>query len=212
VDRGLGRIWGIAALRLALASAVLGTSPLLAAAQPHEAAAPGETPGAPQVGIATPGQLGGHLLQVPINTITPGGVPIKPEMKSLDVNDPAALQRGMQAFSAFNCNGCHMGNGGGGMGPALSAGNFIYGGEPANIYLTIVQGRPRGMPAWGSVLPEQVVWDLVAYIQSLKSAPAPEWGQTVSASSPDIEQVPIELSQSVTPWQHTEPFKYGEKP
>jgi cytochrome c oxidase cbb3-type subunit 3 len=212
MGRGLGRICEIAALRLALASAALAMSPLVAAAQPREAAVPGGARGAPQTGIATPGQLGGSLLQVPINTITPGGVSIKPEIKPPDLNDPAALQRGMQAFSAFNCNGCHMGNGGGGIGPALSAGNFIYGGEPANIYLTIVQGRPRGMPAWGSVLPEQVVWDLVAYVQSLKNAPTPEWGQTVSASSPKIEQVPIELSQSPTPWQHTEPFKYGEKP
>ena len=40
---------------------------------------------------------------------------------------------------------------GGGMGPALSQRAFTYGSEPANIYLTIIQGRPNGMPAWGSV-------------------------------------------------------------
>ena len=141
----------------------------------------------------------------------PGAVPVRPQIEIPALQDPAAPQRGLMAFNAFNCVGCHMGNGGGGMGPALSAGNFIYGDEPKNIYLTIVQGRPHGMPAWGSVLPDEVVWDLVAYIKGLAKS-SPEWGQTASASSPDIEKVPAERNQSPNPWQQTEPRKHAQKP
>ena len=99
--------------------------------------------------VSRPGPSFGQLLQVPVNTFVPGAVPAGAQITIPALNDPAAPQRGMTAFAAFNCVGCHMGNGGGGMGPSLSDGNFIYGGNPENLYLTIVQGRPSGMPAWG---------------------------------------------------------------
>jgi cytochrome c oxidase cbb3-type subunit 3 len=190
----------------------LAATQLATAQQPPTATAPPTAMPPPQINANTPGEAYGQLLRVPTNTIIPGAVPVAPQIKAPALEDPAAPQRGMMAFNAFNCVGCHMGNGGGGMGPALSAGNFIYGEEPENIYLTIVQGRPRGMPAWGSVLPNQTVWDLVTYIRNLAKAPTPEWGTTVSANSPKIEQVPVEVNQSPTPWQQTQPFKNGQKP
>ena len=100
------------------------------------------------------------------------------------------------------------------MGPALSERTFIYGREPTNIYLSIQQGRPNGMPAWAKMLPANVTWDLVAYITSISSAPETEWGQTTSRSpqSPTIQQVPAELVTSAKPWTHTEPFGNGRKP
>lgn len=161
---------------------------------------------------ATPAQDHGKFLDVPVNTFIPGKVPPPAQINNPAETDPAAVTRGMAAFNAFNCVGCHMGNGGGGMGPSLSEGSFIYGSEPENIYLTIVQGRPHGMPAWGTVLPNAVVWDLVAYIRNLDAGPKPEWGHTVSPTSPAIEQVPAEISQTPSPWQQTEPFKNGQKP
>ena len=183
------------------------------AQQPPTAAVPPTAmPPAPQINANTPSEAYGQFLKVPTNTIVPGAVPVRPQIEIPALQDPAAPQRGLMAFNAFNCVGCHMGNGGGGMGPALSAGNFIYGDEPKNIYLTIVQGRPHGMPAWGSVLPNQTIWDLVAYISNLSKAPTKEWGQTISANSPAIEQVPVEINQSPTPWQQTQPFKKGQKP
>jgi cytochrome c oxidase cbb3-type subunit 3 len=161
---------------------------------------------------ATPAELRGGWLDVPINTIVPGAISVNPKIK-IPGGDPAAAQRGMKAFSAFNCVGCHMGNGGGGMGPALSNRAFIYGSEPANIYLTIVQGRPRGMPAWGAVLPDAIVWDLVAYIKGISNAPVGnEWGTTTAPGSPAIEQVPAELQATTTPWAYTQKFSNGQKP
>jgi cytochrome c oxidase cbb3-type subunit 3 len=155
----------------------------------------------------------GNLLQVPINTFAPGAVSVRPKLK-LPKFDDAAAQRGMKAFSAFNCVGCHMGSGGGGMGPALSNSFFIYGAEPENIYLSIIQGRPNGMPAWGAVLPGEIVWDLVAYVKSISNEPkSSSWGTTISIAAPaDVQQIPLELQSSAKPWDFTEKFSHGQKP
>ena len=155
-----------------------------------------------------------ELLQVPVGPTFPGGVPFPPPIKNPEAGDPAAIERGMQAFVSMNCVGCHAPNGGGGMGPALSERQFIYGREPANIYLSIEQGRPNGMPAWGQMLPANATWDLVAYIRSISNAPETGWGQTISRSppSPGIQQVPAELVTTATPWTHTQPFGEGRKP
>jgi cytochrome c oxidase cbb3-type subunit 3 len=155
-----------------------------------------------------------QLLQVPVGPTFPGGVRFPAPIKDPEAGDPAAIRRGMQAFLSMNCVGCHAPNGGGGMGPALSERTFIYGRQPANIYLSIQQGRPNGMPAWRELLPANVTWDLVAYIRSISSAPETEWGQTTARSpqSPTIQQVPAELLTTATPWAHTEPFGDGRKP
>jgi len=152
------------------------------------------------------------LIETPVSGLFPGGISTRPDIKNPVGNDPAAAQRGMAYFMAFNCIGCHADNGGGGMGPALSNSFFQYGGEPANIYLTIAQGRPNGMPAWGGTLPDAVIWDLVAYIQQISKEPHPQWGTTISAQSPSVEQVPAEFALTPNPWAYTEPFRNGQKP
>ena len=204
---------GKAALSLLLLAC--GAAPSGAQQDATTAAAAASAPqnaGTPQGSDATPAELAGALLEVPINTFVPGAVSVEPKI-NIPAMDDAAAQRGMKAFTAFNCVGCHMGNGGGGMGPALSNRAFIYGSEPANIYLTIVQGRPRGMPAWGAVLPNEIVWDLVAYVRSISNAPVgKEWGTTVAPGSPAIEQVPAELQSTANPWAYTQKFSNGQKP
>lgn len=82
-------------------------------------------------------------------------------------DDPAAITQGRQLFMSFNCAGCHGGAGGGGIGPPLADEQWIYGGSDANIYASIVQGRPNGMPAFGPSLQGEVVWKLAAYVKSL---------------------------------------------
>jgi cytochrome c oxidase cbb3-type subunit III len=164
---------------------------------------------------AQPGS--GHpaaLLAVPVTVLFPGAVAQRPPISNPVAGDPMAAQRGMQYFISFNCVGCHADNGGGGMGPALSKDAFIYGNQPENIYLTIMQGRPNGMPAWGGMLPESVIWDLVAYVQNLSDQPAAEWGTTVSRApqSPTVQQTPAELSATAKPWSQTQPFGNGRKP
>lgn len=76
------------------------------------------------------------------------------------------IAEGKRLYTAFNCNGCHA-QGGGGIGPALMDAHWIYGGEPDQIFSTIAQGRPNGMPAFGARVPAQQIWQLVAYVQTL---------------------------------------------
>jgi cytochrome c oxidase cbb3-type subunit 3 len=77
-----------------------------------------------------------------------------------------ALNEGKQLFVAFNCSGCHS-HGGGGMGPPLMDSAWIYGFEPANIYATIANGRPNGMPAFKNRITPQQMWELVAYVRTM---------------------------------------------
>ena len=44
---------------------------------------------------------------------------------------------------------------------------WIYGGASANIFNTIIEGRPNGMPAFAGKIPPYQVWQLVAYVRSL---------------------------------------------
>jgi cytochrome c oxidase cbb3-type subunit 3 len=76
------------------------------------------------------------------------------------------MSEGKRLFSWYNCTGCH-GQGGGGSGPPLMDARWIYGSEPRNIYASIVDGRPNGMPSFSGRLPEYQAWQLVAYVRSM---------------------------------------------
>jgi cytochrome c oxidase cbb3-type subunit 3 len=43
----------------------------------------------------------------------------------------------------------------------------IYGADPAQVFATIVEGRPNGMPAFAGKIPDFQVWQLVAYVRSV---------------------------------------------
>ncbi|WP_051080363.1 c-type cytochrome [Methylocystis rosea] len=135
---------------------------------------------APAIGFY---QASEKYLRAPVTTLLPGNPPPPPPVINPVKGDPQALQRGMSYFNTFNCVGCHAANGGGGMGPALSNRFFIYGGEPVNIYLSIYHGRPNGMPAWGAMLSNEVIWDLVVYVENISQAPSKGWGK-VAISRP----------------------------
>jgi len=77
-----------------------------------------------------------------------------------------ALAEGKRLYSWFNCNGCHA-NGGGGMGPPLLDDTWIYGHEPGQVFATIVEGRPNGMPSFGGRVPAYQIWQLAAYVRSI---------------------------------------------
>lgn len=77
-----------------------------------------------------------------------------------------AVSEGKRLFRQYNCTGCHA-QGGGAIGPALMDSEWIYGSTPEQIYATIVQGQPNGMPAYGEKVGASQVWQLVAYVRSL---------------------------------------------
>jgi cytochrome c oxidase cbb3-type subunit 3 len=89
-------------------------------------------------------------------------------------NDQNAEQVGRRLFNSFNCSGCHGDHAGGGMGPSLRDEVWIYGGTGADIYDSIAEGRANGMPAWGTLLPPGQIWELVSYVQSLRTAHEPQ--------------------------------------
>jgi cytochrome c oxidase cbb3-type subunit 3 len=77
-----------------------------------------------------------------------------------------AVNQGKRLFRWYNCNGCHS-MGGGGIGPPLMDSEWKYGSDPANVFATIMQGRPEGMPSFGGHIPEDQVWQIVAYVRSM---------------------------------------------
>jgi cytochrome c oxidase cbb3-type subunit 3 len=85
----------------------------------------------------------------------------------------AAMTEGRTLFVRMNCSGCHGGRAGGGMGPSLRDVDWIYGSTDAQIFDSIAEGRAYGMPSWGTALPEDQIWKLVAYVKSLRTPDEP---------------------------------------
>jgi mono/diheme cytochrome c family protein len=81
---------------------------------------------------------------------------------------------GRVTFVEYNCYGCHGGLAGGAMGPSLRDTIWKYGGTDAQIYASIHDGRPMGMPTWGPTLSDAQIRNLVAYIRSLRTDAEPK--------------------------------------
>lgn len=86
----------------------------------------------------------------------------------------AAPVEGRRLFVSYNCSGCHGGRAGGGMGPSLRDSVWRYGSSDTQIFATITEGRPGGMPAWGAKIPQGQIWELVSYIRTLGSSREPD--------------------------------------
>jgi cytochrome c oxidase cbb3-type subunit 3 len=88
------------------------------------------------------------------------------------VGDETALRIGGRLF-ANNCATCHGSDGRGGSGfPNLTDQDWLYGGDPATIELTILNGRSGLMPAFApAVGGEEGVRQVVAYVRSLSGKP-----------------------------------------
>jgi cytochrome c oxidase cbb3-type subunit 3 len=96
----------------------------------------------------------------------PGSSPPIVSGKSLYDYNAYGISQGKQLYEWFNCVGCHA-QGGGAIGPPLMDDKWIYGGAAENIYATIVEGRPNGMPSFRGRIPPQQVWQIVAYVRSM---------------------------------------------
>ena len=102
-----------------------------------------------------------------VSGLNPGANPLPtPPTPSIYEESAYSVSEGKTLFNQYNCSGCHA-NGGGGIGPPLMDNNWIYGSQPQNIFVTIIQGRPNGMPSFRNRIPEYQVWELVAYVRSL---------------------------------------------
>ncbi len=102
----------------------------------------------------------------------PAGFPasIKPiAVKNPYEGDKKAISTGSQLFVAYNCLDCHGAEGSGAMGPSFQDGRWHFGGSPGEVFESIYQGRPDGMPAWGGRITNDQIWMLTAYVRSLSS-------------------------------------------
>src|SRR4051794_12447676 len=101
-----------------------------------------------------------------VSDLHPAGAATPAQVKNDYEENAYATAEGQRLFTSFNCVGCHA-HGGGGMGPALMDNKWIYGSEPQQIFATIVEGRPNGMPSFRGKIPDHQVWQLVAYVRSV---------------------------------------------
>jgi cytochrome c oxidase cbb3-type subunit 3 len=111
---------------------------------------------------------------------------------------------GKRLYTQYNCSGCHF-NGGGGIGPPLMDALWIYGDKPQNIYATIVEGRPNGMPSFRQKIPDSQVQQIVAYVRSmsgqLRKDVAPTRNDSMNARRSE------QRTERKMPQQSTAPFK-----
>jgi len=130
----------------------------------------------------------------PLSDIRAGGPGVTSSLQSTYDDNAYAISEGQRLFEWFNCVGCHA-HGGGGIGPPLMDAQWIYGKAPEQIFSTIVQGRPNGMPAFGSRIPNQQVWQLVAYVRSLSGelpkAASPSRADSMYFGKPPAERQPV---------------------
>jgi cytochrome c oxidase cbb3-type subunit 3 len=94
-----------------------------------------------------------------------GGSPTAPVHTPYE-NNAVAISEGKRLFSAYNCVGCHA-HGGGSIGPALMDDEWAYGHEADQIFHTILEGRPNGMPPFRGKVPDYQIWQLTAYVRSM---------------------------------------------
>jgi cytochrome c oxidase cbb3-type subunit 3 len=82
--------------------------------------------------------------------------------------DPRALDVGRNLF-LNNCAACHGSDGGGAPGfPSLNDADWLWGGDAETVHASIANGRTGVMPAWGPVLGDTGVEDVLDYVFSLQ--------------------------------------------
>ena len=116
--------------------------------------------------LSEPPPASGRVNTIVMSDVMAGEKLPRPTTSNAYEENAYAISEGQKLYQWFNCVGCHS-NGGGGMGPPLMDDTWIYGSDPANIFSTIVQGRPNGMPSFRGRIADHQVWQLVAYVRSL---------------------------------------------
>jgi cytochrome c oxidase cbb3-type subunit 3 len=139
---------------------------------------------------------------IQMTTLEAGTPSPKPEMPFPQDGQAYDLSQGKRLYTWYNCNGCHA-MGGGDSGPPLMDDAWIYGSEPENIFATIVEGRPNGMPSFRGRIPDFQVWQLVAYVRSMSGLvprdAAPSRQDGMQAKEPELMKDEERPKQSFVP-------------
>jgi cytochrome c oxidase cbb3-type subunit 3 len=86
------------------------------------------------------------------------------------------------------------------MGPSLRDRTWLYGDRDDQIFDSIAEGRSNGMPAWGSKIPSDQIWELVAYIKSMRTPQEPE--PPVEPANEEVQNPSDNTPFGVGPHQH----------
>ena len=106
------------------------------------------------------------------------------------LGDADAIAEGHNLFLSNSCNGCHGGTGGGGMGPALSNGVWVYGIEDDTLFRLVTLGsdglQEQGyvrvarekvvgpMPPYEGIIENaDDLWKILAWVRSVSPSDAP---------------------------------------
>jgi cytochrome c oxidase cbb3-type subunit III len=111
-------------------------------------------------------------------------------------NNAFHISEGKRYYEWYNCYSCHAA-GGGDIGPPLMDDKWRYGGEIEQIFSTIMEGRPNGMPSFAGRIPEQQVWEIAAYVRAMSGNAAhdavPSRGDEMKNTKPltQIDPTPV---------------------
>ena len=159
----------VAVLALALAAAVVRHARTAKAAEPlatvidREAVLP---PIQQAQGVDLAGRFVAHRWHIQPGLVKPyASLPLRNPYAS----DPNASRNGAKLFISYNCADCHGADGSGFMAPSLQDGRWHFGGSDDELFESIYEGRPDGMPAWGSLIADEQIWLLVSYVKTLKA-------------------------------------------
>ncbi len=89
--------------------------------------------------------------------------------------DAIAIQEGSEVFTTI-CAACHKPDGSGLVGPSLVDSYWKYGDDDEALYASVAEGRPEGMPPWGTQLGSEKVWKVLAYLETLPKSDQPGVG------------------------------------
>jgi mono/diheme cytochrome c family protein len=98
-------------------------------------------------------------------------------------DDPEKIKEGRGLFLSYSCNGCHGGNGGGGMCPPLSNEVWVYGSDDDTLFRLLTLGSDRlqaagyyrigmenvvgPMPPFGQLIKsDDELWKIIAFVRS----------------------------------------------
>lgn len=105
--------------------------------------------------------------------------------------EPALLENGKQIFTK-NCSPCHRMDGGGSFGPNLTDNYWIHGNRIEDVFITVKNGVPGKMVAWGASLSGADIRDVASYVLtelvgSNPEAALPPQGELVEDSKAKVE-------------------------
>jgi cytochrome c oxidase cbb3-type subunit 3 len=109
--------------------------------------------------------------------------PVSEESLRKLASEPGVVVEGeriFQTMAPLSCAFCHKPDGSGQTGPNLTDDHWVYGGRAMDIYTTIMEGRPNGMPAWkanGSLFAQRATAYVLAKLKNSNRPGLPPQGK-----------------------------------